>query len=242
MNGPYSLALCLDAPMQSWGLLARGTIRESGREPSKSGVVGLLGAALGIARNDDEQIATLAQLRMGVRVDREGILERDFHTANGVPKAGGSGVETVVSERYYLADAVFLVVLESTDLRLLEKVEHAIHQPVFPIFFLGRRAFPPARPLLGDRQLDTTTHTGWGLREVPMRTVLDEHPWLENQASERRTALRNGQTIPLRTVEDCSPGDRGAELRHDVPISFTHRARRFRSRTVRTGHVPLTAA
>lgn len=45
-----SLALCFDAPMQSWGTRSRGVIRDTTSEPTKSGVVGLIAAALGISR------------------------------------------------------------------------------------------------------------------------------------------------------------------------------------------------
>lgn len=239
MRATHTLALCLDGPMQSWGVSSRGVIRDTGREPSKSGIVGLLGAALGVARDDHSGIRELAEFRMGVRVDREGILERDYQTATGVPKAGGSGHETVVSERYYLADAVFLVVVESPDSALLKRLEEAVPNPRFPIC-LGRHAYLPARPLLADRNAGATAITGWGVRECPLETVLATHPWLENQPGARRYAARAATPRPLRTVQDCPPTDRGAELRHDVPVSFARGARRFVSRTVRTGHVPLT--
>ena len=51
---------------------------------------------------------------MAVRVDREGRLKRDFHTAQGVRRADTSKKpqETVLSERFYLADADFLVGLK----------------------------------------------------------------------------------------------------------------------------------
>ncbi|GAB3910514.1 hypothetical protein GCM10027612_86460 [Microbispora bryophytorum subsp. camponoti] len=139
-----SLALCLDAPMQSWGIRSRFTMRETTREPTKSGIVGLLGAALGIPRDDEKELGRLAGLRMAVRVDREGILERDYHTAQNVPTTAGTGHRTVVSERYYLADALFLVVLEG-DEATLTKAAAAVQRPHWPLCF-GRKPFvPPAR-------------------------------------------------------------------------------------------------
>lgn len=78
MNGiSTSLALCLDAPMQSWGIQSTAGIRDTATEPTKSGIVGLLAAALGVPRDDDESIAVLAGLHLAVRVDREGSIERD---------------------------------------------------------------------------------------------------------------------------------------------------------------------
>src|SRR3712207_4742143 len=86
-----SLLLRLAGPMQSWGTDSRFIFRETRLEPSKSGVVGLLCAALGKPKNDpnrpeDEDLKEcpslnrLAGLRMGVRVDRPGILLKDYHT------------------------------------------------------------------------------------------------------------------------------------------------------------------
>ena len=47
------LLLRLAGPMQSWGVESRFTVRDTGLEPSKSGVVGLLCAALGRRRDAD---------------------------------------------------------------------------------------------------------------------------------------------------------------------------------------------
>src|SRR5690554_5614048 len=97
-----TLLLRLAAPMQGWGV---DTFERRGTEriPTKSGVVGLLASALGRRRN--ESIDDLTKLRFGVRVDREGTLLRDFHTARSQKSA-------YVTIRYYLSDAVFLVGLE----------------------------------------------------------------------------------------------------------------------------------
>ncbi|MEV6813100.1 type I-E CRISPR-associated protein Cas5/CasD, partial [Micromonospora sp. NPDC051296] len=125
----YSLALCLDAPMQSWGTRSRGSIRDTAREPTKSGVVGLLAAALGISRDDTSPLIELSELRMGVRVDREAILERDYQVTQNVPTTTGGGHRTALSHRYYLADAVFLVVLEGEDAVQIDKIQHALRAP-----------------------------------------------------------------------------------------------------------------
>ena len=72
-----TLLLRLAAPMQSWGDESKFTTRRTLREPTKSGVVGLLGAAMGIRREQGEEIARLScALRMGVRVDQEGEFAR----------------------------------------------------------------------------------------------------------------------------------------------------------------------
>ena len=44
------LLLRLEGPLQSWGGRARWDVRDTGRIPTKSGIVGLLGCALDIGR------------------------------------------------------------------------------------------------------------------------------------------------------------------------------------------------
>lgn len=224
--------------MQSWGTRSRGIIRDAGKEPSKSGVIGVLGAALGIPRDNREAIARLAQLRMAVRVDREGILERDYHTVQNVPTTTGTGHRTAVSHRYYLADALFLVVLEGEEQEKLDRILAALQKPVWPLF-LGRRAFPPARPLTTSGQ-PNEPRTGLGLLKQPIDWVLANHPWLEDRAEIRAAERQRNDRSPLRTVADCAPSDPAAETRLDLPISFAQSDRQFSTRAVRTGHVPLT--
>src|SRR5512143_2927842 len=110
-----TLLLRLVGPMQSWGTTSRFDQRDTGKEPSKSGVVGLLAAAVGIDRENWTDLEPLTYLSMGVRHDRPGVPKRDYQTAvcaetdtiikaNGTQSKGG-----VVSHRFYLADAAFLV-------------------------------------------------------------------------------------------------------------------------------------
>ena len=89
-----TLLLRLAGPMQSWGTDSRFTYRETRLEPSKSGVIGLLCAALGKPKNDPQKpeeadlpdcpsLSRLAGLEMGVRVDRPGVMLKDYHTVGG---------------------------------------------------------------------------------------------------------------------------------------------------------------
>src|ERR1700680_4262880 len=106
------LLMRLPGPMQSWGTRSRFSNRDTGLEPSRSGVIGLLCAALGRPRSAPLDDLSPARLRMAGRGDREGPTARDYHTAQDISKGEGKGAPTVVSERYYLADADFLVGLE----------------------------------------------------------------------------------------------------------------------------------
>jgi CRISPR system Cascade subunit CasD len=143
MSGKYTLLLRLEGPMQSWGYRSRFDYRDTALEPTRSGVIGLICAAMGIARGED--IARFDAIRMGVRVDKEGRPERDYHTALDVIKADGSATDTVQSWRDYLADASFTVGLESSNKNLLDDIEHHLRSPQWPLF-LGRKAFPLALP------------------------------------------------------------------------------------------------
>jgi len=105
-----TLLLRCAGPMQSWGVSSRFEVRDTAQEPTKSGVIGLLCAALGRARS--EPIDDVAAMTMAVRVDQAGRVERDYHTAGSsghVMKTGALKLDSILSSRYYLADAAFLL-------------------------------------------------------------------------------------------------------------------------------------
>jgi CRISPR system Cascade subunit CasD len=215
-----TLLLRLAGPMQSWGTQSRFSIRDTGLEPSKSGVFGLLCAALGAPRDDE---ATLKRLReslvMGVRVDREGIMKKDFHTAKDVAKASGSGTkETEPSDRWYLADADFLIALESEDEVFLRTLNDAMARPVWQIF-LGRKSFVPSQPV---RLLDSPL-------EMPLFASLEWLPWKTNRNEKMPGRLR----IVVDAAAEIPSDIRQIEIRQDVPLSFARRS--FMIRQVRTG-------
>ena len=110
-----TLLLRLAAPLQSWGMDSKFETRKTGREPTKSGVVGLLAAACGIGREEPGRLEPLNALRFGVRVDQEGTLLVDYHTARKEERGRGNAVKVTAyqTKRHYLADAIFLVGLES---------------------------------------------------------------------------------------------------------------------------------
>jgi CRISPR system Cascade subunit CasD len=220
------LLMRLAGPMQSWGTQSRFTMRDTGLEPSKSGVIGLLCAALGLPRS--QSIDHLAVLRMGVRVDREGTVQVDYHTAGGshrrghtygVVRADGGAGGTVVSRRYYLADADFLVALEG-DETLLAELHQALSQPVWQLF-LGRKSFVPGVPV----------HVHDGLRrDTVLLETLVNYPW-----------PRPDLPVPppdrwppgLRLVSQTDQAD-GAEVRRDQPVGAAFQDRTFANRLVVT--------
>jgi CRISPR system Cascade subunit CasD len=183
MSEPYTLLLRLEGPMQSWGYRSRFDYRDTALEPTRSGVIGLICAAMGIARGED--ISRFDAVRMGVRVDKEGRVERDYHTALDVIKADGSGTDTVVSYRDYLADASFTVGLQSENQGLLEEIAKSLRNPAW-FLFLGRKAFPLAAPPLGrdDRLKAGTLEERLSSVDLRKRIVLEapegertQHDW-----------------------------------------------------------------
>ena len=151
-----TLLLRLEGPLQSWGLRARWEERDSAFEPTKTGVVGLLGCALGLRRDDDRLRAISEALEMGVRVDRPGAPLVDYHTTGGAkgPDGAPEGMlnaegrlkrETDVSKRVYLMDASFLVALRGPN-ELIAELAAALGSPVWPVF-LGRKACVPTCPV-----------------------------------------------------------------------------------------------
>lgn len=198
-----TLLMRLCSPLQSWGSHnSRFGNRDTGIEPSKSGVIGLLCAALGRPRT--APVDDLAALRMGVRVNREGNVVKDYHIVqDGITSNPLSQdvVRSQITERYYLSDADFLVGLESEDDTLLTELDRALQFPVYPLA-LGRKSCVPT---------------------LPVRVGIDEGILLE--------ALKGypAQKRKHRYVVEVA---NSLDVRQDVPISFA--ARSFRLRCVQT--------
>lgn len=227
MSTSHTLLLRFSGPMQSWGSRSRFRERDTEREPTKSGVIGLVCAAMGRPR--EASLDDLVALRVGVRVDREGELESDYQTALEVRKADPSlRSDTALSNRYYLADAVFLVGLESSNLGLLEAIDAALRKPVWPLC-LGRKAFVPGEPV----RLDSGLRQGQGLEEA-----LKAWPALCGPAASQGA----GQEVPrLRLQLECREGEEG-EPRQDVPITFVAELRSFAVRRIRFTEIERPAS
>ena len=210
-----TLLLRLSGAMQSWGVQSRFGVRDTGLEPSKSGALGLVCAALGIDRSDDQSLVPLAALKMGVRVDREGVLKMDYHTAKDVLKAGGGTKNTELSNRYYLADALFLVGLEG-DLALLQRIHAALRNPVWPLF-LGRKAFVPGEPV-------------WLLDGLKPGKALENALKEYHSLSTRHTSERSRLVLENQL--------NGSIVRSDQPLSFEQGNRRFAPRRLTVAFIP----
>lgn len=192
------LLLCLEGPLQSWGLRSRWDVRDTGDEPSKSGVIGLLGCAQGVPMGDRQLAMLDQQLLMGVRVERTGVRLTDFHTVTGRLQRADGGMKgslvdptTVVSPRDYLMDAAFLVVLQG-DASVLALCADALQRPRWPVY-LGRKSCVPSRPVY--EELVTTYDS--------IREALVNHPWKRRSPS----MSAQGQSPPqLRCVIESREG------------------------------------
>jgi CRISPR system Cascade subunit CasD len=196
--------------MQAWGVQSLFSSRDTCREPTKSGVIGLLCCALG--RQRDEPLEDLLNLIMGVRIDQEGQLLKDFQTARNIMNAAGKTDANVISDRFYLCDAIFLVGLESEDRQLLSKLWEAVHHPQW-LLYLGRRAFPPAKPVWlrdGLRQSETLIE------------ALTQYPFLGNEKAYQQTDQLRG------VLEDAQ----GSISQQDTPLEFKSRSFALRNQSL----------
>ena len=150
-----SLLLRLEGPLQAWGdQESKFVVRRTAEAPTKSGVIGMLCAALGVCRPHaaGEWLPKLSDLCMGVRIDAPGVRWWDYHTVGARMQmriAEGEGKTkpgAMLTRREYLCDASFLVALQGEP-ALIGKLEAAMGHPRWTLY-LGRKSCPPSRPLL----------------------------------------------------------------------------------------------
>lgn len=156
----------LYAPLQSWGDVAVGEIRADARTPTKSAVLGLLAAALGVRRDEEEMHVRMAEAYgIAVRQDAAGIPLRDFHTVQTASARKGrtyrcradllgamldfdESPNTIVTYRDYTADASSSVCFwaRADDPPFsLSAMADALKEPRFSPY-LGRKSCPPGLP------------------------------------------------------------------------------------------------
>lgn len=148
----------LEGILQSWDDNSKWNYRKTGMFPTKSGVIGLLGCALGLERKDTRLGEISDAVSMMVRADRPGELLVDFHTVTGHPLMTASGKgrkdsqgkpsDTLTSHRSYLQDASFLVGLSGSK-ELLEELSEALKSPKWTMY-LGRKSCVPSVPVVGE--------------------------------------------------------------------------------------------
>ncbi|RLB86723.1 MAG: type I-E CRISPR-associated protein Cas5/CasD [Deltaproteobacteria bacterium] len=201
------LTLYLDAPMQSWGYQSRFHRRTTLPYPTKSGIIGMLCAAMGVPKSDKVMISRLAGLRMYVYVLSAVRRMTDFHTVGGgydpktergwIPrKADGGKPSTVVTHREYLLGGAKFGVLLNGNTALLGDCETALADPKWGVWF-GRKSCIPASPICQGR---------FGSKEEARRHL---------------EAISGSKAI--RRVEEVLRFEDGTDTLLDVPVDFSTR-------------------
>jgi CRISPR system Cascade subunit CasD len=229
--------------LASWGEIAVGEVRPTALQPTRSALLGLVGAGLGLRREDDAAFAALrATLRFAVFVERAGVPARDYHTVQvAAPKRGRTPLTradqlrerrhdlgTILSYRDYRCDALYDVAAwheGGEPVFPLGRLEAALKRPAFTLY-LGRKSCPLSLPL--------------GARVVEADNVLaalaaHPAPVLEIPGDRRRLPLSARLPgTPLGLFWDGDPGlgpeaSQRSTVRRDDPVSSARRI--FRNRT-----------
>ena len=151
------LVFALIAPMGAFGDLAGHERRGSHHWPGRSAILGLIGGALGVRRDDRAGQAALAVWNVSVSVLHAGEVWRDFHTVQTVPSARIKRPATrrmalaalrkadsgLITWRDYRSDCAFGVALWGGNIPPLEK---ALNHPAFTPY-LGRKSCPLSAPM-----------------------------------------------------------------------------------------------
>ncbi|KUG18910.1 crispr-associated protein, cas5e family [hydrocarbon metagenome] len=229
--------------MASFGDIAVGEYRPTYDHPSRSAVFGLLAAALGIRRDEEERLAALAaSYEMAVRVDAPGELLRDYHTAQ-VPPAGKGrkkfsfatrreelampreALSTILSTRDYRCDAVYSVCLRAKGRQppySLEELKEALNKPYFSLY-LGRKSCPLGIPVHAQVVSAETIAGAFQSAQFPDDGLLNE-------------LVRPGDVrVFWEGDEDAGIEAEHTVLRYDDPIS--RKRWQFRSRLEKYGRI-----
>ncbi|MGO8705960.1 MAG: type I-E CRISPR-associated protein Cas5/CasD [Candidatus Brocadiia bacterium] len=211
-----ALFLRLEGPLQAWGVQeSKFVVRRTAAAPTKSGVIGMLCAALGVPRHQagEKWLPRLNALRMGVRIDRPGVRWWDYHTVGARMKmriAKGEGEVkdgAMLTRREYLCDASFLVALLG-DPPLMAELAGALRDPRWTLY-LGRKSCPPSRPL--------SEHPPGYFHDL--LSALKSAPWQPRfkatEAPQKVDCLLDWTPTPEQTE---APAD--AVIWYDVPLTF----------------------
>lgn len=176
-------------PLVSWGEIAIGGTRRSAMHPSRSAVLGLIAAALGIKRDAEDELSELSRsVNVAFRVDAPGTLLTDYHTVQAPRKdrsrtyptrkdemdTHSEKIKTILSSREYRCDAYVLAAVCVRDGRMaLEEIAEALRFPTFHLYF-GRKSAPPALPLHPQVVDADDLHEAFARAEFPLPLPVDD--------------------------------------------------------------------
>jgi len=233
MPNPW-LLLWLEGPLQSWGHDSKFGRRDTLPFPTRSGVLGLVLAALGAGGEQRELLAEFAPLaqtaisfarrkKFGetwIKQPKEPLL-RDFQMVGAgyddsdpwttllIPKKSGGGKAigggVKMTYRHYLQDACFAVLLQAPAARS-ETIAEALQRPTWELF-LGRRHCAPT---------DFIYRGTYGESEAA-------------ELAARNLAESKQLIVDFRVLDGEHTGERLTLM--DVPVQFGER-KRYRDRCV----------
>ena len=211
-----TILLKFAGPLQSWGTDSHFETRHTDYYPSKSAIVGMLAAAMGINRSDDESVRKLNQLDFAVRIDQQGNLLRDFHIAQKYKK-DGSFERNYVTNRYYMEDAVYVTAVAGPD-NQMEEIFSCLKRPFFQLY-MGRRALPVPHDFL------------IGIYDEELFKALKNIPWQAALWYKRR--FRSSKEVNLDVYGDSRSliNDGQKHMRRDCVRSFSQKERAFSMRS-----------
>ncbi|WP_341668070.1 type I-E CRISPR-associated protein Cas5/CasD [Alcaligenes sp. SDU_A2] len=201
------LVFRLYGPLASWGTTAVGEERPTASMPSRSALLGLLGAALGIRRDDETALSALqSSVCFGIKQCAPGTLLRDYHTAQVPPQRSkvvhltrqselsDPSPETILSKRDYRCDGLWVVAvwLSQGAVYTLEQLQQALRQPVFQLY-LGRKSCPPALPLAPALCSAVNLKDALNQPFAPLTRSLKEDGWWLQQDSWARYSWEGDQ-------------------------------------------------
>lgn len=230
------------APLVSWGEISVGEERHSARHPSKSAVIGLIAAALGISREEEKKLNDLGKiLGVAVKLYSGGSILKDFHTAQ-VPKteksvvyytrkaevnADKKKIGTILSRREYRCDALAVVAIYlkyKTDELTLGQIAEKLKHPEFQLYF-GRKSCVPALPLdpkLIEAENLNKAFTGYPI-EICFPEIKNDPEWLKQVYKtypEKTLFDKNGMTFYWEEgIESGFEKSIQSVDRYDQPIS-----------------------
>lgn len=226
------LAVTLMAPLASFGERAGNVERSTADRPTRSALIGLAGAALGIRRADRDGQAQLARsFRVATLTMGAGSLVADFHTYQSLPSPKGrpasraealarpGDLVTSITRREYRSDVWYEAAYAQNDGArwTLDELCDAFRRPVFTLF-LGRKSCPLGAPLApeivdGVKDVDDL----FARRRVASayldktRAVFDRRAWRHRTgplAAERQDDLSHTNLQVRRHRRMDEPGDR----------------------------------
>lgn len=224
----------LAGPLASWGAPVAGELRSSQDHPTRSALLGLIGAALGldrVAQRDHDALSE--QLHIAVAMVRSGHLITDYHTTQtpggmrgrGLPtrrdELRHSSINTILSQRQYYCDQVVTVALwnkpGALEHHTLEELVSALTSPHWTLY-LGRKSCPLSSP--PEPQIMRAEH----LADALHRTRFVSDAWLSITPGKRTHVYWDASATPnMIGIDVAMSAMRRDEPRHRTRWHFDNR-------------------